>query len=328
VHTDAIERLAAATHVLFDKTGTLTQPELGLASIECRRDGISREVALRLAAALARESSHPIARMIAACEPDGPRDAAVDVEVTSGLGIQGHVGGRRLRLGRPDFATSGSASGEPDRDAVVLADETGPLAEFHLGERLRPGAHESIEALTAQGLTPLLASGDAAAKVEAIARQVGIESWRARETPAGKLSWLERLRRAGARVIVVGDGVNDAPVLAGADVGIALIGSADLTQAQSDIVLAGGRLDSIGPARELARQTLAIIRQNHAWALAYNVSAIPLAALGFVPPWLAALGMSVSSLAVVLNLQRIGRSKRPCLSTAERADPALTAASE
>ena len=207
----------------------------------------------------------------------------------------------------------------------------GVLAEFHPAERLRPGARESIATLAAQGVVPLIASGDAPSKVEAIARQVGVGAWRARQTPAAKLAWLRELRRDGARVIAVGDGVNDAPVLAGADVGVALPGGADVTQARSDIVLAGGRLDSIAPAREVARHTLAIIRQNHAWALAYNVAAIPLAALGFVPPWLAALGMSLSSLAVVLNLQRIGHGAQSAHSPAGRAarnERALTVASE
>ena len=123
VRTDAIERLASATHVLFDKTGTLTQPELGLANVVCRSDGVSRELAVKLAAALARESSHPIARVIAGCEPDGPRGEALDVEVKNGLGIKGRVGGRVLKLGRPDFASPDGASSEADRDAVVLADD-------------------------------------------------------------------------------------------------------------------------------------------------------------------------------------------------------------
>jgi Cu2+-exporting ATPase len=326
VRTDAIERLASATHVLFDKTGTLTQPELGLANVECRRDEVTREICVRLAAALARESSHPIARAIAACDTDWPHSAATEVEVTNGLGIEGRVEGRLLTLGRADSAAS--SSGDADRDAVVLADEDGVLAELRLGEHLRPRAAESIAALASQGLTPLLASGDAVSKVEAVARQVGIVEWRARQAPAAKLAWLEQLRRSGARVIAVGDGVNDAPLLAGADVGVAVTGSADLAQAQSDIVLAGGRLDAIAPARELAQQTIAIIRQNHSWALAYNICAIPLAALGFIPPWLAALGMSLSSLGVVLNLQRIGRSRRPPAASAERTGPALTVAPE
>ncbi len=125
--------------------------------------------------------------------------------------------------------------------------------------------------------------------------------------PADKLAWVTELRAAGARVLAVGDGVNDAPVLAGADVAIALAEGAELTQASSDIVLKGGRLDAIAPARDIAQRTLAIVRQNQRWALYYNFSAVPLAALGFIPPWLAALGMSLSSLGVILNALRIGR---------------------
>ncbi|MFZ1797362.1 MAG: HAD-IC family P-type ATPase, partial [Dokdonella sp.] len=140
-----------------------------------------------------------------------------------------------------------------------------------------------------------------------IAGRLGIEQWRARQLPADKLAWLAELRAHGARVIAVGDGINDAPVLAGADVSIALVGGAELAQASSDIVLAGERLDVLAPARTLARQALAILQQNYRWALIYNLSAIPIAALGFVPPWLAALGMSMSSLGVILNALRIGR---------------------
>jgi Cu2+-exporting ATPase len=285
-----------------------------LAGVECRRD-LGRDACVRLAAALARESSHPVARAIAAFGSDQPRTEVLDVAVTNGLGIKGRVEGRVLTLGRADSRPAGV---ESDRGAAVLADGAGVLAEFHLDERLRPHAAASIAALAGQGLVPLLASGDASARVEAVARELGIAEWRARQSPEAKLAWLERLRRGGARVIAVGDGVNDAPLLAGADVGIAMTGSADLAQAQSDIVLAAGRVDSIAAARALAKQTLAIIRQNHAWALAYNLSAIPLAALGFVPPWLAALGMSLSSLAVVLNLQRIGRRSPAPGASAER----------
>jgi Cu2+-exporting ATPase len=137
--------------------------------------------------------------------------------------------------------------------------------------------------------------------------------------PADKLAWLAELRAGGARVLAVGDGINDAPVLAGADVAIALAEGAELAQASSDIVLAGGRLGAIAPARDLAAETLAVIRQNQRWALAYNFGAMPLAALGLVPPWLAALGMSLSSMGVILNTLRIGRAGRAHATPAARA---------
>ena len=310
VNPDAIETLAGATHVVFDKTGTLTEPTLALAGVEpC--DGRSAEEVLRIATALARESRHPAARAIAAACTAVAIDAASDVQSHAGRGIEATIGGRRLRLGRADFALPGGRMTPGHDEAIVLADDAGALAAFRLSERLRPGARAALDALRAQGLIVLIASGDAERKVETIARQLGVEEWRARLLPEDKLAWLATLRAAGARVIVVGDGVNDAPVLAGADAAVALAGGAELAQAVSDIVLTGERLEPLAYARALAQQTLDRLRQNHRWALAYNLAAMPLAALGFVHPWVAAAGMSASSIAVVLNSLRIGRGAAP-----------------
>jgi len=306
VKPDAIQALAECTHALFDKTGTLAEANLSLASVQTF-SGVSSEGALCLAATLAHQSRHPIARAIAAAHPGMSRAALSDVTVHAGLGVSATVGGRALRLGRSDFASFGRPRAHEGVDAVVLADDAGPIAAFRIGQRLRPEARAAIRALQAQGLTVLIASGDAAAKVASIAARLNIRGWRARTLPAEKLAWLAELRTRGARVLAVGDGINDAPVLAVADVAIALADGAELAQASSDIVLTGGRLDAIAPARIIAQQTLAIIQQNLRWALYYNLCAVPLAALGFVPPWLAALGMSASSLGVILNALRIGR---------------------
>jgi Cu2+-exporting ATPase len=306
VRPDAIENLASATHIVFDKTGTLTEPTLRLESIDAGA-GIDGEAALRLAAAVARGSRHPVARAIAAgaaADPDPP-----DVQerrTEAGGGLEAVVDGRRLRLGRADFALGGAAP--PDfADAVVLAHDNAPIAAFRLSERLRPDARTTIDALVADGLVPEIASGDDATRVAAVATRLGIATWRARQRPAGKLARLAELRAGGARVAAIGDGINDAPVLAGADVSIALAGGAELAQAASDIVLTGERLEALPQARRIARRTIAIIRQNQRWAMIYNLSVVPLGALGFIPPWLAAIGMSTSSLFVVLNALRIGR---------------------
>jgi Cu2+-exporting ATPase len=229
------------------------------------------------------------------------------VSSRAGLGVCGVVEGHELKLGSSRFVA-------PDRhwpghaDAVLLADQTGVIAAFHLSEQLRPGMRDVIDALKAQGLQLHILSGDAPAKVADIAAKLEIVSWRARASPADKLSELGAMRAQGAHVLVVGDGVNDAPVLAGADVGVALASGAEIARTSSDIVLAGERLTALVTARRIARQTLAVIQQNQRWALMYNLVAMPLAALGFVPPWLAALGMSFSSLCVIGNALRIGRN--------------------
>jgi len=304
VRPDALESLASATHVLFDKTGTLTEPSIALARTMILRD-IDRDAALALAAALAQGSRHPLARAFALAAP--PTVPAVDArESFAGRGIGGVVAGRRYRLGRADYAMECATPPSRLDEMVVLADDDGAIAAFHVDERLRPGTRAAVNALAREGLTCAIASGDAKAKVASIAATLGIDEFAGRQSPADKLAWLTSLRAGGARVVVVGDGVNDAPMLAGADVAVAVGAAADIAQASSDIVVTAG-LDALVEARTLAQQMLAILRQNRRWALGYNLAAIPLAALGFVPPWLAAIGMSASSLAVVLNALRIGR---------------------
>jgi len=305
VKPDAVQALAECTHALFDKTGTLT--EVTLSPDVQTFKGVSRDEALRLAATLARESRHPVARAIAAAHAGMQGATVTAVTTQSGLGISATVDGRALRLGRADFA-AGKLPAREYEDAVLLADDAGPIAAFRMTERLRADAGAAVDALRAQGVKILIASGDAPSKVASIAARLNIDTWRARVLPKDKLAWVDELRAGGARVLAIGDGVNDAPVLAGADVAIALAEGAELTQASGDIVLKGGRLGNIACAREVAQRTLAIVRQNHRWALFYNLSAVPLAALGLVPPWLAALGMSVSSLGVILNALRIGRA--------------------
>ncbi|HXS88174.1 MAG TPA: heavy metal translocating P-type ATPase [Steroidobacteraceae bacterium] len=303
VKPDAIAALAQTTHVVFDKTGTLTMPRL--TDVETFND-VSPEGALRLAAALARESHHPLARAIAAACSDAALPAAAQVRSAAGLGLSGVVEGRELQLGSSRFIAS-SRRLPGHADAILLADQTGVIAAFHVSEQLRPGMRDVIDTLKALGLQLHIISGDATAKVADVAAKLDIARWRARASPADKLSELGTMRAQGARVLAVGDGVNDAPVLAGADVGVALASGAEIARASSDIVLAGERLSALVTACRIARQTVAVIQQNQRWALLYNLVAMPLAALGFVPPWLAALGMSFSSLCVIGNALRIGR---------------------
>ena len=302
VHTDAIENLALATHAVFDKTGTLTQPDLDVAEV----DAADRESALSLAAALARGSHHPIAQALTRAAAGLPVATATDVRTVAGGGLEGRIDGLSFRLGQRAFAAAES-DGEADDDAVILAEDGTVVAAFRLRERLRAGAGDALDALRADGVTVELASGDAQAKVAAVAQRLGIETWHARMSPADKLERLRALRMDGARVVAVGDGINDAPVLAGADVAVALASGAELAQAAGDIVLDGAHLPMLAQARAIARETLGVLRQNQRWALAYNLAAVPFAALGFVPPWLAAIGMSTSSLVVILNALRIGR---------------------
>src|SRR6185295_4439084 len=265
---DALEDLASVTHVVFDKTGTLTEPAIAR-DLASARQGVDRDAALAIAAALAQGARHPLARAFAA-EAPAALPAVEARESAAGRGIGGVVGGRRYRLGRADYALGREAfpgsSASSLEDAVVLADAEGLVAAFHIDERLRPGARAAVDALARAGIEVTIASGDASSRVQAVAQRLGVAHWKARQSPADKLALLASLRARRARVAVVGDGVNDAPVLAGADVAIAVGTAADAAQAASDIVITG-QLDALAEARAVARQTLSILGQNRRWAL-------------------------------------------------------------
>lgn len=311
--------LARVDFALFDKTGTLGVPSLDLRGVEPLR-GESATQALQLAAALAHESSHPLARALAdAARQDGLPPRAQAVQVHGGKGISGEVDGRALRLGRADFALAQSGQPVPAAwtVALLLADAQGPVAAFHLDEQPRSDAAHALDALRADGIALTIASGDVDARVAALAGRLGIADWHARQSPADKLERLQAARRAGHVTLAVGDGSNDAPLLAGADVSAALASGTGLAQAHADLLLLDGRLDGLVHARAIARQLQHVVAQGRRWSLLYNLGTVPFAALGFVPPWLAGIGMSLSSLVVVLNALRVGR--------AETATPVLRA---
>jgi len=309
----ALETLARATHVIFDKTGTLTygRPQVTAVESTC---GLEPQYVLALAAALERGSEHPVGRALAGAAGLEVR-AATDLHNIPGSGIEGWIDGRRYRVGQPGFVVALSGASAVDRDDldaastwVALGDEDGLLAWFQLSDALRPGAAASVAALQARGLIVELLSGDRADAVDHIARKVGIVSARGGLSPQDKLDRLQELQRQGATVAMVGDGVNDAPVLAAAQVSLAMGSGTQLAHATADMILLSERLEHLAAGMDMARRTLVIMRENFAWAIGYNLIALPLAAGGWLTPWMSAIGMSFSSLLVVVNALRLRQS--------------------
>ena len=302
---DALEKLVHADHFVFDKTGTLTQNHLELTGITAL-SALSADACLHLAAQLEQANTHPIALAIRASAAASPNAPVASLQTIAGAGVEGEVDGRVYRLGRRDFACGLQQDSTPIADdEVVLADSSGALARFAFRETLRDDAATTLCALRNDGTSVEILSGDGAQRVASLAARLGVTEFHARVAPARKLERLQTLRDRGAIIAMVGDGVNDAPVLAGADVAIALGGGAQLAQSSADIVLASDRLGALIDARAIARRTLRILRQNIYWAAGYNFTLIPLAAMGWISPWLAAIGMSTSSLFVILNALRI-----------------------
>ncbi|MCC5859476.1 MAG: cadmium-translocating P-type ATPase [Ectothiorhodospiraceae bacterium] len=318
---DALETLARVTHVVMDKTGTLTEGRLNVADIRPVTDRDEGDV-MALAAALEHHSEHPIASAF----PAPTRYTAERTEVTRGGGVQGLVDGRTMRIGRPDWvaALSGAPVSEELREGawIALGDERGLLASFRLADRLRPEAEQTVAALRDWGVTVEIASGDAPEPVQDAARELGIHTWHARMSPEDKVARLRRLQSQGAVVLMVGDGINDAPVLAGANVSAALNEGTALAQTTAGMILLGSRLSQLSDGLETARRTLRTIRQNLVLSACYNASMLPLAAMGFIPPWLAATGMTLSSLVVVLNSRRLAGRRPHQLSCPMPADSA------
>ena len=307
----ALERLAAVDYIVLDKTGTLTRGQPSIKQVQVLSARASRLRCLAVAAALERHSEHPIARAFAQLE----RAADVsEVQSAPGSGIEARVGTVRYRVGRADYVLAACGASEPvpvpstdeAQTMVVLGDASGLLAAFLLEDGLRGDARDTLERLQGQlGMKVLIASGDQVGVVANAARQLGGVAARGNLRPDDKLALVRALQAQGHRVAMVGDGVNDAPVLAGADVSVAIGSGTDLAKISADVVMLGEGLAPLVCAIECARRTRRIIHQNLAWAVLYNVTAVPLAAIGWLEPWMAAIGMSTSSLLVVANAMRL-----------------------
>jgi len=292
--SSAHQALERVSDVVIDKTGTLTTGRIVATGSDCRD----------LAAALESSSRHPIARAFgeSTLHVESPRNHP-------GEGIEGVVDGRRLRIGRRAFceAICGPIAVQGN---VFLAADRQLLAAFTLSDPLRPDAQALVDALRAKGIAVHLASGDDPIVVERIARALGIAHWHGAMTPQAKHDLVARLQAEGGTVAVVGDGLNDTPGLARGDVSFAMGSGADAAQLSADVVLTGNRLAAIPETLDLSRSAMRLVRSGFAWALAYNAVILPLAALGWVGPWEAALGMGASSILVMLNASRpLGRGK-------------------
>lgn len=293
---DALERIASVTHVVLDKTGTLTQGRLALANA----DALDPR-AIEIAARLARGSRHPAARAVA--EHAGPGALAEDVAETPGQGLVGMVDGRRASFGRrPDGAEAADDDAAPESWLQV---EGEPPVRFVFDDVLRPDAVAVLRGLKERGLGVEMLTGDRAPPARALAAALGIEIWRAEATPQDKAARLDELTRAGERVLMVGDGLNDAPALARAHASMSPGAAAEASQHAADLVFQGESLGAVIEAIDTAKAARGRILENFGFAALYNAIAVPLAAAGFVTPLIAAIAMSSSSIVVTLNALRL-----------------------
>ncbi|WP_426172878.1 heavy metal translocating P-type ATPase [Massilia sp. TWR1-2-2] len=304
VQPHVLETLHRATHIIFDKTGTLTRGQPALRAVRLL-GAATRADCLAIAAALEESSTHPLGTALRAAAGGARRDAR-ELRQTAGQGIEGVVDGVHYRLGSAAFAGAGDA-GAPSDDAsqVFLAGPGGVLACFELADALREDAGDVVRQFQRRGMEVILLSGDAPALAARVAGQLGIARALGGQMPEQKLAFVQALQAQGAVVAMVGDGVNDAAVLRAADVSFAMGGGSDLARMHADCVLMSNRLADLGDCAQTASRTLAVVRQNLAWATLYNTCAIPAAALGMLNPWMSSIGMSVSSAVVVINALRL-----------------------
>lgn len=311
-----LEGLTQVERVIFDKTGTLTvgspQVESILNTDQTPMSRAESTSLLQLCAALEVGSTHPIANAFA---PYRGARQAIQIRQVTAQGVEGLIDGRFYRLGKPDFLAKGLRAPKLSGQWLVLGERESvsdeavwrPLAWIQLQDQLRDSAAPLIQSLLARGLDVELLSGDGEAEVERVAKALGFTHWRHNQSPDQKLSIIQMLQQRGDKVLMVGDGINDVPVLSGAYVSVAMGGATDLAQTRADSVLLGNDLMALDSAFTCAVTTRKIIRQNLGWALCYNLVALPLAAVGLIAPWAAAIGMSASSLVVVGNALRISR---------------------
>jgi P-type Cu2+ transporter len=307
---NAIEALGNVTHLIFDKTGTLTSGDLHLCETRPLCDLPEQEL-LRIAASMQAYSRHPLARAFADIQADIHFD---DVQYIIGEGLEGHIKGARYRLGSARFCAQQVTDLDIPEDEhqywIALCRDQQCLAWFAFSDDIRPESAQLISEVKKMGLAVELLTGDSSTLGQAIANVLRIDTVNRGMTPQQKMAHVQQLQRSGAIVAMVGDGLNDAPVLSVANASFAVSDATDLARTQADIILMDNDLRAVGRTLGQARRCQRIIRQNLAWALGYNLCGIPLAAMGYIPPWMAALGMSASSLLVVLNSLRLNNTAK------------------
>ncbi|OKO72645.1 heavy metal translocating P-type ATPase [Bradyrhizobium sp. NAS96.2] len=298
---DAIERIAEIDRVIFDKTGTLTLPELDVANLA----EIPHDV-VKLAGRLALSSRHPVAAAVA--RRAGVASPLPDIQEEPGQGVHGFHEGRPIRLGRPSFCGAGDlANGilcrDPEASIVAFSHGESKYA-FAVRQRLRPDAAEVVAGLARMGIAVEIVSGDREPAVRLTAEVLGVHEWRAEVSPVDKIARIDELARQGCKLLMVGDGLNDAPALAAAHASMSPVTATHMSQAVADAVFVGERLAPVLAAVKVSRKALRLMRQNLWLAVVYNVLAVPIAIAGLVTPLIAAAAMSGSSVIVMLNALR------------------------
>lgn len=303
-----LDVLTRANRIVMDKTGTLTTGNISLTSTEALGN-FDEARCLAIARALEAYSEHPIARAFRSnAADDAVLLAASKVTPVIGHGIEGMIEGRHYRLGSARWlGISDAQEAQADGLVIYLADEDRALARFLLTDTLRPDAKALIQAFKEAGLKTTILTGDSSPQADEVARELGVDELVKGVTPDGKLAYLKEHEARGDISIMVGDGINDAPVLAGAHASFAMAGGTDLAKNSADAILLADDLSRLLDARALALRTRKIIKENFAWSIGYNLLVLPLAASGWLPPYVAAAGMSLSSLIVVTNSMRLNR---------------------
>jgi Cu2+-exporting ATPase len=292
----AVERLASIDTIIFDKTGTLTLPEPRLDNV-----GAFDPAVLETASRLALSSRHPLAVALAREAKDRvPFDGVSEMP---GQGVCGTIDGAEARLGSPDYCGMAAHPVEPGTSVIAFS-HASRTAVFRIRQSLRPDAVEVVQALRRRGFALQILSGDRPDAVAPVAARLGIATWQGGLKPADKIAAIDALKAQGRRVLMVGDGLNDAPALAAAHCSLSPVSAADLTQAQADAVFLGDRLRPVLDAIAIARRSRSLMTQNLVLAVIYNAIAVPVAVAGLLTPLIAAAAMSGSSILVTLNALR------------------------
>jgi Cu2+-exporting ATPase len=314
---DVWEKIPTITDVVCDKTGTLTKGELTITDVKLglTNNLLSENQIIAIASALESRSEHPLAKAFAQKSLELKQESLPQVEqfeIVVGKGIEGVIDNKRYRIGSYSYISQWfdvgvDVSQEAFQQTVLLANTDGVIATFELQDQLREDAAELIQQLKSEGIVVHLLSGDSSGAAQLLSKQLMLDYCQSGVTPEEKLNYIQGLQRSGKKVLMIGDGINDVPVLAAADVSVAMGNASNLAKTHADSVVLSSRLIVVAYMLSLAADCKKVIWQNLAWALSYNLLAIPLAAMAMIPPWLAAIGMSVSSLIVVINALRLQR---------------------